>query len=313
MSAAPVPRRGFALLAVLWVMVSAAALGLTLSLAGREAVATARNRTAAARAMWRAEGCLERSRAAIADAIAGPTLYQRVEGFVWLRLDSVVMSSSLMATARCNVSLRAAGTSLDVNEADEEMLHELLVAAGIDRARADSMVAALLDWRDADGLPRPLGAEHEWYLGAGRSPPRNAPLADRRELRLVRGFETASVVDSLLGVDRGRIPLAIAPVPVIAALPGIGAEALARIAERRLYAAWPVDPLTLGAALSQPARDAMLATFAELSRWTNTEPDAWVLTSRAGDGASPVSVAIEIRLVRAGTRAAIVRRRSWME
>src|SRR5688572_14206189 len=97
MSTAPVPRRGFALLAVLWVMVSAAALGLTLSLAAREAVATARNRTAAARAMWRAEGCLERSRAAIADAIAGPTfLYQRVEGFVWLRLDSVVMSSSLM-------------------------------------------------------------------------------------------------------------------------------------------------------------------------------------------------------------------------
>jgi hypothetical protein len=175
------------------------------------------------------------------------------------------------------------------------------------------MIAALLDWRDADDVVRPFGAEREWYVRAGRPPPRNAPLAARREIRLVRGFETPSVLDSLLGVERGRIPLAIAPVAVIAALPGIDAEAVARIAERRLHARWPVDPMTLGAALSQAARNAMLAGLPELSRWTAAEPDAWILSSRARDTASAISVMIEVRLVRAGARAALVRRRSWVE
>lgn len=306
-------RRGFALLAVLWVMAAAAALGLTVSLAAREAVATARNRTGATRAMWRAEDCVERARATIAEALVVHRSRQRDEESVWLRLDSIVTASALVVAARCNVSVRAAGMSLDVNEVDEEMLRSLLVAVGLPGRRVDSMSAALLDWRDVDDVVRPFGAEHGWYVSAGRPPPRNAPLADRHETRLVRGFEAPSVVDSLLGVERGRIPLAVAPLAVIAALPGIGAEAVARIGERRVNGAWPVDPIALGAALSQPARDDMLATFAELSRWTTAEPDAWVLTSRAGDSASPVWVAIEIRLVRAGTRAAIVRRRSWME
>jgi hypothetical protein len=121
------------------------------------------------------------------------------------------------------------------------------------------------------------------------------------------------VLDSLLGVEPGRIPLAIAPIPVIAALPGIGEEALARIAERRLNGGWPVDLMTLGAALSTTARETMLARFAELSRWTTLDPDAWILTSRAADGSSAVSAVVEVRLVRAGVRAAIVRRRSWIE
>jgi general secretion pathway protein K len=306
-------RRGFALLAVLWVMASAAALGVTVSLAAREAVSAARNRAAATRAMWHAEGCLERARAAVGDALTAGASPRAGEESLWLRLDSVVTGSVYVANARCSVSMRAAGTSLDVNEVDEDMLRSLLVAASVDASRIDSMIAALLDWRDADDVVRPFGAEREWYVRAGRPPPRNAPLAARREIRLVRGFETPSVLDSLLGVERGRIPLAIAPVAVIAALPGIDAEAVARIAERRLHARWPVDPMTLGAALSQAARNAMLAGLPELSRWTAAEPDAWILSSRARDTASAISVMIEVRLVRAGARAALVRRRSWVE
>jgi hypothetical protein len=263
--------------------------------------------------MWRAEGCVERVRASIADALAQSDLNRGRDASTWLTLDSVVAMTPITAAVSCNVTMRAAGASLDVNEADDEMLRSLLVAAGIEAPRADSMTDALLDWRDADDLPRPLGAERVWYMDAARPPPRNAPLADQRELRLVRGFETPSVLDSLLGVERGRIPLAIAPIPVMAALPGIGEEALARIAERRLHGVWPADLMVLGAALSTAARETMLARFAELSRWTTLDPDAWILTSRAADGSSAVSAVVEVRLVRAGLRAAIVRRRSWIE
>jgi len=313
MSLTFIRRRAFALLAVLWVMTSAAVLALTVSLAARESIATVRNRTGALRASWRAESCLERARASISDALVSPALHQPRSPSAWLALDSVVSTSPLMTGSSCNVSLSATGTSLDVNEADEEMLRSLLVTAGFDAARAYSMTAALLDWRDADDVPRPLGAERDWYIDAGRPPPRNAPFADRRELHLVRGFEVASVADTYLGVERGRIPIAIAPLPVIAALPGIGQEALARVAELRLSSASPIDLLSLGAVLSQGAREALVARFAEVSRRTTAEPDAWVLTSRAEDDVSPVSVAIEVRLVRAGTRAAIGRRRSWTE
>ena len=306
-------RRGFALLAVLWVVASASALGLMLSLAARESVASTRNRTSAFRASWRAEDCLERARASIAEALVVSPAHQIRLVSIWLALDSVVAASRLARAASCHVSMQAAGTALDMNQADEDMLRSLFVVAGINGPRADSMIAALLDWRDADDVARPLGAERAWYVDAGRPAPRNAALAHPRELGLVRWFEAASPVDRLLGVERGRVPLAITPVPVIAALPGFGEEALARIAERRLGGTWPVDLLTLGAALSQGGRDAMVARFAELSRWTTAEPDAWILTSRAGDGASAVRVAVEVRLVRAGTRAAIVRRRSWTE
>ncbi|MDB4949022.1 MAG: hypothetical protein JWM27_1671, partial [Gemmatimonadetes bacterium] len=52
-------RRGFALLAVLWILVGAAALGLAVALSGRSAVAAAQNRVDLARARWAAAGCAE--------------------------------------------------------------------------------------------------------------------------------------------------------------------------------------------------------------------------------------------------------------
>jgi general secretion pathway protein K len=313
MNAETPSRRGFALLAVLWVVVSAAALGLTVSLVTRESVGAVRNRMNDTRAMWRAEGCLERARASIADRLTQVEINHGRDASAWLTIDSVVAVSPLLDAMPCHITMRAAGTSLDVNAADAEMLRALLAVAGVDASRADSMTDALLDWRDPDDLPRPLGAEGAWYVQAGRVQPRNGPFADARELRLVRGFEMPSALDTLLDVEGGRIPLAIAPLPVIAALPGVGAEALSRIAERRLSGTWPVDPMTLSAALSPSARETLLARFAELSRWTTPDPDAWILASRGSSDGSAVRAVVEVRLVRAGTRAAIVRRRSWVE
>ena len=53
--------KGFVLLAVLWVMVGAGALGLGLALIARRAVGTAHNRRAATVAMWLAEDCASRA------------------------------------------------------------------------------------------------------------------------------------------------------------------------------------------------------------------------------------------------------------
>jgi hypothetical protein len=97
----------------------------------------------------------------------------------------------------------------------------------------------------------------------------------------------------------GRAPLA-----VIASLPGIGEETLARIAERRARNVVTVDLNALLADLSPGAQALLVARYGDLTRLTTDKPDAWVLTARGG------GYAVEVRLAPAGSRAAIVRRRT---
>src|SRR5207237_10440876 len=95
-------------------------------------------------------------------------------------------------------------------------------------APVDSLVDALLDWRDPDQVPRPFGDES--------SGNRNGPLADVWELHYVRGF-TDSLVGTLApflptrGV--GAINLNAAPPEVLASLPGMTEEAIRMVRMHR--------------------------------------------------------------------------------
>jgi hypothetical protein len=57
----------------------------------------------------------------------------------------------------------------------------------------------------------------------------------------------------------------------------------------------------------------LLASYAELARATTAVPDAWIIVARGWSGIPRVTADVELRLVRAGWRAAIVRRRTWVE
>lgn len=305
-------RRGFALLAVLWVLVGVASLSLVAQLAGREALASARNRVALARAGWSAEDCTERARSAVGDALAEPSSLATIQGSAWATLDRVVLASPLLAnTAGCSVAMHAAGSALDANTVDQEMLDRLWASLGIPAARADSVTAAFLDWRDADTLTRPLGAERSWYAAERRLPPRDGPFAHVHELRRVRGLETLSQLDSLLGVEPGRIVLERAPRAVLLALPGLSLEAVDRIDEMRARDVRIGDLLALGGALSPESRRMLYERYPDLVALTTPEPDAWILVATGTSGSPAVSATLELRLVRAGWRAAIVRRRTW--
>jgi len=288
-------------------------LALATSLAARDAVRAAQNRIALTKATWRAEECAERARAAADAALSAPTDQGPQASAPWLVLDQVVAASPLVTAAACRVTLRAAGDALDVNDADGERVRGLLTAVGVPAAATDSLADALLDWRDADELPRPHGAERAWYDAQERHPPRNAPLADRRELRRVRGFEALMTAyphaDALLDVEPGRAVLDRGPLPVLASLPGVTDEVLGRITELRVRGQRVGDVDALSGALSQEARDALVARYADFGRLTTTEPDAWLLTSHATFGGSGTAF-VEARLVRAGGRAALVRRRA---
>ena len=113
---------GFALLAVLWVIVGLAALGVATSLAARNAIIAAGNRVDIAGATWRAADCLERARAGIADVLHAPPERDARGLSGWSALDTSVPRASIVASAHCDVRLQAVGSRIDVNSADAEML-----------------------------------------------------------------------------------------------------------------------------------------------------------------------------------------------
>lgn len=305
-------RRGFALLAVLWVLVGVASLSLVAQLAGREALASARNRIALTRASWNAEDCAERARAAIGDVLAEPSSPATVQGNVWATLDRAVVASPLLANSpECAIAMIAVGGVLDANVVDQETLDRLWAALGMDLGHADSLSAAFLDWRDADTVTRSLGAERSWYIAEGRLPPRDGPFAHTRELRRVRGLEGVTQLESILGVEVGRVVLDRAPRAVLLALPGLSVEAVDRIEEMRARDVRIGDLLMLGGTLSPESRRMLYERYPDLAALTAAEPDAWLLVATGTDGSPAVSATLELRLVRAGWRAAIVRRRTW--
>jgi type II secretory pathway component PulK len=103
-----------------------------------------------------------------------------------------------------------------------------LVRALGDVGRASSV----LDWIDADDLPRGAGAESAWYRAEGRPQPRNGPMTDPAELGLVRGMEgippeRLDLVFTTRG--DGRIDPNRAPIEVLRAITSLPIDAAIRV------------------------------------------------------------------------------------
>jgi len=297
-------RQGFALLAVLWILVGLTALALTLNLAGRSAIATTQNRLALARARWRAEGCLEITRALITQVLAGRADWL-VAPASWTTLDQAVHLAPPFIESHCTVDLRPTGIALNVNSADADAFRALFRAAGLPPLTSDSLADAILDWRDTGNVSRPLGAKRAYYESVERLPPRNGPFADMRELRRVRGYTEAvarvPALDTLLTTESGRIVMSRAPLPVLSAIPGFGDEALARVLELQARGLVPNDVLAFSNMLSPDARARVTSQTMSLMSRLAAEPDAWIVTAHASSGVSPmVTSSVEVRLVHAG-------------
>ncbi len=342
-------RTGYVLIAVLWAVVALAALAMTAGVAGREAVAATANRVALTRAAWQAEDCAARalaaadaamSEAAMSDAstsavggspngpvgIAPEQLARR-----WRTLDQSVARSPLLPgndrDRGCAVRLVAAGTTVALTlaaDAEDEAMHRLFGALRVPPPLADSLVDALLDWRDADDTPRPAGAEAAWYVTHGRPPPRHAPFAAAVELDRVRGFDSTALdghlpglhaaVQALVGVDDAPVDLSHAPREVLLSLPGMTPDAVdALLAMRARAPDAAVDLSDLTRHVSRDAAASLGAHLPTLQARTATEPAAWIVTAWGTAGLPPVTAGLELRLTRAAARVAVVRRRTWVE
>ena len=213
-------RRGFALVAVLWVIVTLGALSGVSLVAARVGSKTSVNRVLLTRATWAREACVDILRA----RFAADTMVRQV--------DTVDLGRGTW----CAAELRDAGAKLNLNSLDRSALMALLAGRPIEADQPSTRVAeladAVLDWRDRDDSARVRGAEAPWYRARNRRPPRNAPFADVTELVYVRGFDLQTVeqLSRVLDVRDGPVNLnALSPrgVAAVSALSPAAARLLA--------------------------------------------------------------------------------------
>ena len=279
-------RRGFALLAVLWTLTAVTVLtGLAMTVA-RLGSATTRNRVMLARAAWAREACIEILQARYAQDASVR------------RIDRVDLGRGTW----CGATLEDPSAKLNLNFADRPALVTVLQAAVHRSVAVDSLVDALLDWRDADRSPRPLGDES--------SGTRNGPFADVWELRYVRGFtdsRVASVTPFLTTRGTGAINVNAAPAEVLAGLPGMSEETVRTLLMNRGRGPLPNADVLAGQ-LSPSARATLLASYPEFVRSAVFSAPQLVATVTGGVGGTPLEARVTLTLVPVAGRLAVIRR-----
>jgi general secretion pathway protein K len=132
-----------------------------------------------------------------------------------------------LGEARYQVTIVDLNGRIDLNNADEATLATFF-GSFVSGGEAERLAAALQDWRDRDGVPRPQGAEADAYVMAG-SPftPPNRPLRRLEEVTRIAGFteEIANAIAPYVTVwGDGRLNVNTATERVLSAFPGIGAS-----------------------------------------------------------------------------------------
>ena len=223
-------RQGFALVTALWALVIVGVLALEFAAVGQAGRQAALNVRSSARARWAARAGLARSldvvdRALRANAFApaGDTLL----GPLRYAVDGVPVVAVVL-DARGRVQL---------NLAQSAELRALFEALDVPAAEADRLSDAVLDWRDADQLHRPRGAERGDYVARRSAPlPKDAPFERVEELRTVLGVSDAlyrRVSPYLTVAGDGRVNVNSASVPVLLTLPGLDPGVAGIVVARR--------------------------------------------------------------------------------
>jgi general secretion pathway protein K len=178
----PRRQRGIALILALWltVMLTVIASGFAFSMRS-EAVA-ARNMISLAQARAAANGAIERTVFELSRISTSETWKRDGVAHAWMDGDIGIVTSATDESAK-----------IDINAANEVLLRSAFTnIGGADADLAAHIVDAILDWRDADDLKRPNGAEEADYRAAGLTyKPSNAPFETVTELARVMGVTPA--------------------------------------------------------------------------------------------------------------------------
>src|SRR5258706_14843407 len=238
MRAPPFRQRGIALVLVIWVAVLLLVVASSFILERRSETLVVRNSASMARAEAIADAGV--NRAVFEIYRIGPSAEQ------W-KPDGTAYDWSFDGAA-VKVEIRDESAKIDINTAPDLLLRGLFVSAGVADDEAVKLVDAILDWRDADSLKRPNGAEEPEYRAAGLSyRPANAPFQAIEELQLVLGMRPdiyRRIAPSITVFSRqpGVNPQ-LASREVLLALPGVTTELVDDYIARREAARAAGQPL----------------------------------------------------------------------
>ena len=230
-------------MAALWLVVAIAAVALQFSLEAHErrTVGLLTSERGQQRAL--ALGALAMTQARLDEALrVAPSSsnlnVQRLRASdPWLDADSLYSGTVMVDSVPVDVVAHDVGASLNINlltETDVRTFFSYLLG---DYTKATQLAQAILDWRDADSIPRPSGAERDAYIKAELlALPTNAPFRKVEDLRNVMGMTPeiyAQASPYLTTHGNGQVNLNTAPVPVLRALPGMTDAMLNTILQMR--------------------------------------------------------------------------------
>lgn len=136
---------------------------------------------------------------------------------------------------RLRVTLRDAGGTLNINTTDEQRFTRYLTLKGVESVAARRIAQQLLDWRDADSIARPDGAENAEYDRRGIGC-RNADLFAIEELlylpAMTRDIFERIRPDLCAGGD-GKAHIGSASAEVLLSIDGMTPQAVQEILELR--------------------------------------------------------------------------------
>lgn len=223
------PRRqhGLALVIVLWTLTLLAVIATEFAYSTRIESKLARNVVDTAMARQFAQAGVARGLYSIVQP--DPAERWRADGTTY----QFPMQSALI-----QVTVHDEMGFIDLNAAQAGLLDGLFRVAGVDESARQSLVDAILDWRDTDSLRRVHGAEDDDYTRAGyKYRVKDAPFDAVVELMLVAGMSPALYrrVEPWLTIysGSGTINRDTAPREVLLAVPGADVDEVAtRIAAR---------------------------------------------------------------------------------
>lgn len=224
-------QRGMALVLVLWALALLTVIAGSFSFSMRTEAVLAQNLVATAQARALADGAVHRA--------VFELLKPEADAAKW-KPDGKIHAWE-EGEAKIRVVITGESGKIDLNVASDMLLKGLFQSAGLGEEESMALLDAVLDWRDADELRRPNGAELADYAAAGsKYAPPNAPFVTLEELQQVKGMSPALYrrIRGSLTIFSGQsgINPALASRQALLALPGAeAAQVDAYIVQRQEY------------------------------------------------------------------------------
>lgn len=188
-------RKGSVLILVFWALCFLSVLAISMGYAVRQKLMFMTRLSERSQLYWVAEAGVRAGEAEIRKLVGDPNVNSLKDDWAHAetRFDRVRVGEGIFSLKIVDEERK-----INLNTADVSVLKSLfLEVLGVGDAQAEELASAIVDWRDQDNSPLPMGAENNFYTGLQHSYEcKNAPFQISDELLLVRGV-TVTIYDQI--------------------------------------------------------------------------------------------------------------------